>query len=115
MVTHRASIAGGSPGRAQPDAALAAGEFHGLVLLRPGIDGLPAHGALGIRAPALVKHHIVAAVGTGAAAELVRADINGIAAGAVDFFARKEASLCFGITPTIGAFDYKFGHMYSPF
>ena len=115
MVAHRANIAACPFGCPQPHTALGAGKFNGFTLLRHGVDRLPADRALGILPPALVEHHVVAAVGTGAAAELVRADIDGVAAGAVDLLARKEAGLGLGVTPTIGAFDYKFGHMYSPF
>ena len=115
VVAHRANIAACPLGCPQPHTALGAGKFNGFVLLRTGVDGLPAHGALGACPPALVKHHVVAAVGTGAAAELVRADINGVAAGAVNLLARKKAGLGFRITPTVGAFDYKFGHFSTPF
>ena len=110
MIADRAYVGADPLCRPQPHPALAAGEFHGFVLLRHGIDWLSADGALGILALALVKNHLVAAVGTPAACQLVRADINGIAAGAVDFLSREEAGFGLRITPTVGAFDYKFGH-----
>ena len=114
MVAHRANIAACSLGCPQPHTALGTGKFNGFVLLRHGVDGLPAHGALGVRPPALVKHHVVAAVGAGAAAELVRADIDGVAADAVNLLACKEAGLGFRIAPAMGTFNYKFGHKISP-
>ena len=112
MVAYRANIAACPLGCPQPHTALGAGEFNGFILLRHGVDGLPADRALGILPLALVKDHLVAAVGTGTAAELVRADINGIAAGTINFLLRKEACFGLGVAPTVGAFNYKFRHKY---
>ena len=112
VVADGAYVSAGSLGGAQTDAALATGEFHGFVLLRQGVDGLTADGAFGRRPLALVEDHIVAAVGAGAAGELVRGDMDGIAAGAVDFLPREEAGLGLRIAPTAGAFNYKFGHFF---
>ena len=49
-----------------------------------------------------------------AAYQPVRADTNGIAAGAVGFPSREEAGFGLGVAPTMGAFDYKFGHYNFP-
>ena len=97
-------------GRAQAHAALCAGEFDGLVLLGQRVDRLTAHRALGRRAAALVKDHVVAAVRAGAAGQLVGADVDGVAAGTVDFLACKEAGFGLGVAPAIRAFDHKFRH-----
>lgn len=50
------------------------------------------------------------AAGGLAAGKFVRADTNGIAAGAVDFLSREEGGFSFGVAPAVGAFDYNFGH-----
>ena len=112
MVADRAYVRAGPLSRPQPHTALAAGEFHGLILLHHGVDGFPADGALGIFALALVKDHLVAAVRALAAYQLVCADIDGVAAGAVDFLSCEEAGFGLHVAPTVGAFDYKFGHKY---
>lgn len=114
MVADRAYVRAGPLSRPQPHPALSAGKLHRLVLLRHGVDGFPADGALGIFALALVKDHLVAAVRALAACQLVCADIDGVAAGAVDFLSRKEACFGLGVAPTVGAFDYKFGHYNFP-
>jgi len=62
----------------------------------------------------LVEDHVVAAVRTLAAGELVRADVDRVAAGTVDFFAGKEAGFGFGVFPTVGAFNDEFGHIIFP-
>ena len=114
MVADGAYVGGCTLGGTQTDPALTAGEFHGLVLLCHGVDGLAADRALGLCALALVKDHIVPAVGTGAACQLVRADIDGAAAGTVDFLSCKEPGLCFRIAPAVGTFNDKFRHSAFP-
>ena len=94
----------------EADAALTAGKLRHLVLLVHGVDGLAADGALGGCALALVKDHVVAAVGALAAGQLVRADVDGVAAGAVDLFARKESGARFRVFAAVWAFDYEFRH-----
>lgn len=62
--------------------------------------------------PTQVYREYIAAGGL-AAGKFVRADTNGIAAGAVDFLSREEAGFGFGVAPAMGAFDYKFGHFFT--
>ena len=45
------------------------------------------------------------------AGPLVRADLDGVAAGAVDFLSCKEAGLGFRIPSTGRTFNYKFSHL----
>lgn len=114
MVADGAYVGAGSLGGAQTDAALAAGKLHGLVLLGHGVDGFAADRAFCLIPLALIEDHIVAAVGAGAAGQLIRADVDGVAAGTVDFLSRKEAGLGLGVAPTVGAFDDKFRHNTNP-
>ena len=114
MVADGTYVGGCTLGGTQTHAALTAGEFHGLVLLCHGVDGFAADRALGLRALALVKDHMVPAVGTGAACQLVRADIDGAAAGTVDFLSCKEPGLCFRVAPAVGTFNDKFRHNITP-
>ena len=115
MIADRAGICSRSFGRGQAHATLGAGELHGLVLLCHGVDGFAADRALGLRALALVKDHMVPAMGTGAACQLVRANIDGAAAGTVDFLSCKEPGLCFRVTPALGTFYYKSRYLYFSF
>ena len=110
MVADGAGVCRGGLGGAQPDAALGAGKFHGLILLRHGVDGLTANRTLGSGTLALVEYHIVAAVDAGAAGQLVGAHIDGVTAAAVDLLLGKEAGLGLYIFPTIGTFHNKFSH-----
>ena len=89
-VADRAGVCSRALGGAQADAALRTGEFNGVALLRHGVDRLVADGACCRRTLALVKDHVVAAVRALAAGQLVRADINNVTAGAVDFFTCEE-------------------------
>lgn len=56
------------------------------------------------------KNDIVAAVGTGTRCHLVRADVNGVIAGAVDFFLGEEAVGSFSVFAAGWAFDDEFRH-----
>ena len=114
MVADGAYVAGCALGGVQPDTALAAGKLHRLILISHGVDGLAADGALGSGTLTLIKDHIVAAVGADPAGQLVRADIDGVAAGAVDLLSGKEAGLGFHVFPTVGTFHYKFRHIDIP-
>ena len=95
----------------EPDAALRAGKFNGLVLLRLGIDGFAADGAFCRRSLRLVENDLVAAVRALAACKLVRADVDHEAAGAVDLFPGEESRLRLSVLPAARAFDNEFGHI----
>ena len=110
MVADGADVGTGALGSMQADAALAAGKLHGLVLLGHGVDGLVTNGAPGLVAFALVKDHRIAAVGAQTAGQLVRADINRMTAGAVDFLSCEEACLGFSIPSAGRAFNNEFRH-----
>lgn len=99
-------------GGGQPDAALGAGELHQLGIALAGQNLLPAHRAADFLPVRGVVHKGVAAVWADPAGQAVGADIDGVAAVAVDFPAGKEAGLGLGIAPAVGAFDYKFGHFF---
>ena len=100
--------------RAQTHAALLAGEFGHLVLIGGGVDQLTADRAFGPVALRLVKDHVIAAVGALAGGDLVRVHVDGVAAGAVDLFAREKSSPRLRIFPAIRAFDNKFRHSIQP-
>ena len=109
-IAHRAGVALRPARYAQAHAALAAGELHRFGLFGHGVDGLAADGAARVLPPGLVEDHVVAAMGTGAAGHFVRADVDGIAAGAVDLLAGEKARLGFHVLPAARAFDDEFGH-----
>ena len=114
MVADGTGVGAGRLAGAQADAALSAGEFLHLVLVGHGVDGFMADGTPGLFPLRLVKDHHVAAVGTFPAGHFIRADIDGIAAGTVDFFAGKEAGLRLGVLPAAGTLNYKFRHFFPP-
>ena len=96
--------------RAQTDAALCAGELHGVGLLRHRVDRLMADRAERLFALGLVEHDHVPAVRAFASRQLVRAHINCVAARTVNFLSRKEACLGFCVFPAVGTFNDKFTH-----
>lgn len=91
-------------------AALLAGEGDGLVLLRHGVDGLAAHGALGAGPLGLVEDHVVAAMGAAAARQLVRPHVDYVPAGTFDPLPGKEPGPRLHILPANRAFDYELRH-----
>ena len=109
-IAHRAEVARRSARRAQTHAALTAGKLHHFGLLVHGVDRLAADGASGVRAFGLVEHHVVAAMGAGAAGHFVHAHVNGMAAGAVDLPAGENARPYLRILPAPGTLDDKSGH-----
>ena len=109
-VTHGAGVPSRALGGLQVDAALLAGEGDGLVLLRHGVDGLAAHGALGAGSLGLVKDHVVAAMGAAAAGQLVRPHVDDVPAGTLDPLPGEEPRLRLHILPAYRAFDDKFRH-----
>ena len=72
-------------------------------------DGTPSLVTCG-----LVKDHRVAAVGALPRRHLIRADVDGISAGAVDLLPGKEPGLTLGKLAAVGTFYYKFSHDVSP-
>ena len=114
VVAHRADEVRRRLGRAQPHAALAAGELRHLVLLVHGVDGLVADGTPSLVTCGLVKDHRVAAVGALPRRHPVGADVDGVTAGAVDLFPGKEPGLTLGKLAAVGTFYYKFSHDCSP-
>ena len=98
-----------------PHAALAAGELRHLVLLVHGVDGLVTDGTPSLVTGSLVKDHRVAAVGALPRRHLIRADVDGVAAGAVDLLPGKEPGFTLGKLAAVGTFYYKFSHDCSPF
>lgn len=65
------------------------------------------HGSMPPPTPVYRKY---TAAGGLAAGKFVRADTNGVAAGAVGFPSREEAGFGLGAAPAMGAFNYEFGH-----
>ena len=109
-VADRAGIGGGPFICHQPHAALAAGEFLHLGLLRHGVDGFMADRTKCLLPLGLVKHHLVAAVGAGTSRQFLRLYINGVPAGAVDLLSCKKSRFRFHIPPAVGTLHDKFCH-----
>lgn len=105
-VADRTGVCIGSDGRAQANAALLAGKLLGVAAL--GGEGFPADRAAGLAALALVKHYVIAAVGTIPACHDFRAHVDDVAAGALDFFLGEEACARLGKAPAGGALNYEF-------
>lgn len=89
-IADRAGVCTGALAGLEEDAALGAVELGHFGLLRLGVDGLPADGALGLLPFGLVKDHLVAAVGALPGGQLVHAHIDDVAAGAVDLLPAKK-------------------------
>ena len=113
MVANRTDVCSGAIGGIQPDTALGAAKLHSFVLVGHSVDRLTTDRALGICALALIEHHIIAAMGTNTTGQFIRADIDGVAAGAINLLSCKEARFCFSIFSTIGALHNKFSHFSS--
>lgn len=110
VVANRADEVCRRLGCTQSHAALAAGELRHLVLLVHGVDGLVADGTPSLITCGLVKDHRVAAVRALPGRHPVRADVDGVTAGAVDLFPGKEPGFALGKLATVGTFYYKFSH-----
>ena len=110
-IADRAGVCTGALAGLEEDAALGAVELGHFGLLRLGVDGLPADGALGLLPFGLVKDHLVAAVGALPGGQLVHAHIDDVAAGAVDLLPGEEAGFCLGVFAAAGTFNDKFGHI----
>ena len=82
------------------------------VVVEEPYEGMPAAEAGlkkgGLFALRLVKDHVVAAVRTLTAGQLVRADVDHVAAGTVDFFTREESFPRLSIASAGRTFNYKF-------
>ena len=68
----------------------------------------PAHARFDATPTPVYREYIAA--GGLAAGKFVRADTNGVAAGAVGFLSREEAGFGLGVAPAMGAFNYEFGY-----
>ena len=99
--------------RAQTHAALRAGKFYGVGLLRHRVDRLMADRAERLFPLGLVEHDHVPAVRALPPRQLVRAHVDRVAARTVDLLTRKEACLGLCKFPTVGTFNDKFTHILS--
>lgn len=93
---------------AQTDAALRARELNGLALLRHSVDRLMTDRAFCLFALRLVKDYVVAAVRALAAGQLVRADVDDVTAGTVNFFTCEEPFPRLSIASAGRTFNNKF-------
>ena len=110
----RADADGVRLARVQLDAALRAGELHGLELQRCRVDRLVADRAERLFALGLVIDDRVAAFRAFTGREPFRPHVDGVPARAVDFLSRKEAGPGFRKFPAVGAFNDKFAHILRP-
>ena len=106
----RADADGVRLARVQLDAALRAGELHGLELQRCRVDRLVADRAERLFALGLVIDDRVAAFRAFAGRQFFCAHVDRIAARTVDFLSRKEPRPGLRVFPTVGTFNYKFAH-----
>lgn len=113
-VADGAGIGRGRLACAQADAALCAGKFYGIGLLRQRVDRLMADRAERLFALGLVIDDRVAAFRAFTGREPFRPHVDGVPARAVDFLSRKEAGPGFRKFPAVGAFNDKFAHILRP-
>ena len=107
-VADRTCVCSSSDGRAQAHTALLAGKLRRVGLAVHGVNGLMADRALGVFTLALVKDHVVAAVRALTAGHNLRADVDNVAAGALDFLPGEESGASLSEASAGGTFYYEF-------
>lgn len=114
MVADGADVCSRGLACAQTDAALPAGKLRGLIAVGLRVYRLAADGTARPFTLALVEYDGVAAVRTFAACHFVGADVDSVAAGAVDFLPCEEPRLGLCVFPAVRALNYKFRHGFYP-
>lgn len=115
IVAHRADVSIRRLGRTQTHPTLGTGKFLHLTPLDHGVDRLMAHGAEGLLSLDWSNTTIFPQWRPLPPSNLVRADVDGVPAGAVYLLPGKKAGAGLGEYATVGRFNNEFCHnSYSP-